>query len=96
MSQLTLTATTRQPLKPLVEAALNNELRILEAAIQRSERRLGEFEAVHGMDTRQFIERFEKDEFPETLEFVEWIGEYRLLIRLREKADAYRGISIVN
>ena len=96
MSQLTLTATTNQPLKPLVEAALNNELRTLEAAIQRSERRLGEYEVAHGMDSSQFIERFENDELPETLEFVEWVGEYRLSIRLREKADAYRGISIVN
>lgn len=96
MSQLTLTATTHQPLRPLVEAALNNEMRILEAAIQRSERRLGDYEAAHGMESGQFIERYENDELAETLEFAEWIGEYRLLIRLREKADAYRGISIVN
>jgi hypothetical protein len=35
MNQLTLTTTTQRPLQPLVEAALNNELRMLEAAIQR-------------------------------------------------------------
>ena len=41
-------------------------------------------------------QRYENDELPESLEFAEWIGEYRLLSRLREKADAYRGIKFVH
>lgn len=96
MNQLTLTARTKRPLRPLVEAALNSELRMLEAAIQRTETRLRGFETAHGMSSTQFLERFENDELPETLEFDEWVGEYRLLIRLREKADAYRGIEFAH
>ncbi len=92
MNQLTLTATTQRPLQPLIEAALNSELRLLEAAIQRTEQRLRGFEAAHGMSSAQFVLRYENDELPETLEFDEWVGEYRLLNRLCEKADAYRGI----
>jgi len=32
----------------------------------------------------------------ETLELAEWIGEYRLLERLREKADMLEGARLVN
>jgi len=96
MNQLTLTATTQRPLRPLIEAALNNELRLLEAAIQRTEQRLRGFETAYGMSSAQFILRYENDELPETLDFDEWVGEYRLLSRLREKADAYRGIRFVH
>ena len=66
MNQLTLTATTQQPLRPLVEAALNSELRMLEAAIQRTEKRLHGYEAAHGMSSAQFLQRYENDELPET------------------------------
>lgn len=96
MNQLTLTATTQRPLQPLVEAALNSELRLLEAAIRRTEQRLRDFETSYGMNSVQFIQRYENDELPETLDFDEWVGEFRLLGRLREKADAYRGIRFVH
>ena len=96
MNQLTLTATTQRPLQPLIEAALNNELRILEAAIQRTERKIHGYEVTYGMSSAHFLRRYENDELPETLEYAEWIGECRLLGRLREKADAYRGIKFVH
>ena len=96
MNQLTLTTTDQRPLRPLIEAALNNELRLLEAAIQRTEGRIRRFEAAHGMSSAEFLQRYENDEFPETLDFADWIGEYRLLSRLREKANAYREITFVH
>ncbi len=39
-----------------------------------------------------FIQRYENDALEETLEFAEWIGEYRLRERLLEKAAAVRAI----
>lgn len=96
MAELTLVSTRQRLLKPLVEAALANELRLLEAAIRRTEQRLREFEARYQLPTDEFIRRFEDDEFEETLELAEWIGEYRLLERLRDKADALRGIEFAD
>jgi hypothetical protein len=87
MTKLTLVSAHKRPLKPLVEAALTNELRLLEAGIRRTQKRLDEFEARYRLSTHEFVDRFEHDEFEETLEFAEWMGEYRLLERLREKAD---------
>jgi hypothetical protein len=69
---------------------------MVEAAIQRTEKKIRGYETGHGMTSTHFVQRYENDELPETLEFAEWIGEYRLLSRLREKADAYRGITFIH
>jgi hypothetical protein len=96
MAKVTLISTRDRPLQPLVEAALGNELRLLEAGIQRTEQRLREFEHKHQMTTTEFVARYENDELPESLEFAEWIGEHRLLMRLRDKAETVREIQFAN
>ncbi len=96
MEELTLVSSYRRPLRPLVEAALQNELRLLQVNIKRTEQNLSNFETRFGLSTTEFIQRFENDELPETLDYVEWIGEYRLLMRLHEKAKALREIRFAN
>ena len=90
MSELRLISSRKQPLKPLIEAALNNELRLLEAGLRRTQQRLHDFEAQYGFSTSEFVQRFENNRLGETLDFDEWIGEHRLLKRLEEKADTLR------
>jgi len=96
MTELILISPRKRQLKPLVEMALHNELRLLEAGIRRTRRKLHEFEARYDLPSAEFIHRYEQDELEETLEFAEWIGEYRLLERLREKADTLQGIQFAN
>jgi hypothetical protein len=96
MTELLLVSKRRESLKPLVEAALANELRLMDAGIARTERRLREFEARYELATADFLRRFENDELDETLEYAEWIGEHRLLMRLKDKADTLRGIQFAN
>lgn len=96
MTELILISANQRPLKPLVESASANELRLLEASIRRTKQRLGEFEDKYQLTTAEFIRRFENDEFEETLEFAEWIGESRMLERLREKAETLKGITFAN
>jgi hypothetical protein len=79
-----------------VEAALANELRLLETGIRQTEERLKEFEKKYQMLTEDFLSRYENDEFEETMDFVEWIGESRLLKCLREKAETIRDIQFAN
>ncbi len=94
MTQVTLSSDAERPLRPLVEGALAEALRLEEAGLQRTEQRLREFEGRYGMTTAEFIERYERDELEDTPDFGEWVGEYRLLLRQREKADALHGIRI--
>ena len=96
MAELTLVSSRQRQLKPLVEAALHNELRLLEAGIRRTRQKLQEFETQYGLPSAEFIRRYEQDELEETLEFAEWIGEYRLLERLEEKVDTLREIRFAN
>ncbi|GAJ12849.1 unnamed protein product [marine sediment metagenome] len=99
MAEFTLISPRKRQLKPLVEAALHpvlviqdkcNELRLLEVGIRRTEQKLQGFETRYGLPSTEFVRRYEQDRLEETLEFAEWIGEYRLLEPLLEKADALR------
>ncbi len=92
MTTLTLISTSPYALRPLVKAALENQSRLLQAGIRRTEARLRAFETEHGWPSAEFVRRYENDELPETLEFAEWIGEYRLLMRLREKITTLQEI----
>ncbi len=96
MNDVKLISKRNRQIKPLVEAALANELRLLETGIRQTEQRLQEFEKKHQMPTQDFISRYENDEIEETLEFAEWIGEFRILKCLREKAEALRDIKFAN
>jgi hypothetical protein len=96
MSTLTLSSTKERPLRPLVEAALENELRLLQAGIARTEARVQAFEAEYEFTSAEFVRRYEHDELPETLAFDEWLGEVHMLARLREKAETLQGIQVAD
>lgn len=96
MTDIRLISKQNRQIKPLVEAALANELRLLETGIRRTEERLKEFEKKYQMLTQDFLTRYENNEIEETLDFVEWIGESMLLKRLREKAEVIRDIQFAN
>jgi len=96
MAALTLTSPRRRPLRPLIEGAIHNELGLLQSGIRRTERRLQAFEKQYSLSTEEFLRRYENDELPETLDYAEWVGEYRLLERMREKADTLQEIRFAN
>lgn len=74
----------------------NNGLRLLQVAIRRTEQRLEQFERTYNLATDEFVRQFENDELEETLDFTDWIGEYRLVNRLREKAETLQGLEFAN
>lgn len=96
MTKLTLISSYDHPLKPLVEAALNNEVRILESGIRRTEQHLKRYESQHRLSTDKFIQAYENNQLEEKLEFTEWIGEYRMLERLKQKAQTLREVNFVD
>lgn len=96
MPELKLISSGKRDIKTIVESALQNELSLLEAGIRKTENNLKRFEEKYSMNTSRFLTGYENDEFEETLEFAEWIGEARMLERLAEKADALKSIHIEN
>jgi len=69
MTELILTSPGQRPLRSLVEAALHNELRLLQAAMRRTDGRFQVFETQYDMSSAEFLRRYEHDELQETLEF---------------------------
>ena len=96
MTELTLVSPDQRRLRPLVEAAIQNELRLLAAGIRRTERRLRGFEEKYGLATAEFLQQYENDKLEETLDFDEWIGEWRLLERLQDNASTLQEIQFAN
>ena len=90
---LTLTSSSPQALRPLIEAAIHTELRVLQAGIRRSQQRIADFETQYGMTTEEFLPRYRNDEIPETLETIEWVGESKLLERLYVDETVLRKVS---
>jgi siderophore synthetase component len=73
--------------------ALNAYKVHLRASIQRTKRRLAEFETRYGVDTARFLQEMTAEDLASgDLEYVEWAGEARLLggleAELRELEDA--------
>jgi hypothetical protein len=96
MAELILRSPRQRSLKSLVEAALQNELRLLQAGIRRSRLKLQELETRYEFSTDEFLQRYENNQLQETLEFTEWVGEHRLMQRLQEKAQTLQEIKFAD
>ena len=60
----------------------------LETGLRVTADRLRGFEAQYGITTAEFVARYADDQIEETLETIEWLGEYRLAVNIRQKLDA--------
>jgi hypothetical protein len=96
MTELTLISHHEGALKPLIEGAISEALRSTQSGIARCEERLKAFEQQHGITSADFLQRYENDEFQETLELGEWIGEIKMLQRLQNKVNRLRGVEFVH
>lgn len=96
MAELKILCKHPDSLKLFFKDMLAKELQLLSHSIQRTESRLREFEDKYQLSTEEFLRRYENDEFSETLELDEWIGESMMLKRLRKKIDLYGGVKFVN
>lgn len=96
MPELKLLSPGKREIRAIVEAALQNELCLLEAGIRRTEHKLRTFEEKYTMNTEQFLAAYENDRLEETLDFAEWIGEIRMLDRLHEKTETLKSIQFEN
>jgi hypothetical protein len=70
-----------------VKVVSNKNQKHIEDAISQAKERLRVFEEKYHLCTMEFISRYENDEYKETLDFDEWIGEYRMLQRLLERKE---------
>lgn len=95
-AQLTLISPKGAFIKPLIESALRSELNLIELGLSQTEKRLHAFESQHGMSSGEFYRALTADEIDETMETVEWAGEYKTWLRLQDKRDTLLELEIAN
>ncbi len=95
-AQVTLFSPSGVPIRALVESALRSELKMIDLSLGRTQRNLQNFEQKYGMNTLEFYRRLTEDELQESLDFIEWAGEYKTLLRLQAKRQALQDIQFVN
>ena len=88
LQQVTITSQAKVKIKPLLEAALTNEKKLLKHGLQRTRERLSAFEAQQKMSSEEFARRFGAGELEETLEYIDWLMEIKALQMLEEQYDA--------
>lgn len=96
MNELRIKCQHPEALKILLKNAVDEELRSLLDGIRRTEERLREFEKKYQLSTDDFLQRYQNDEFEETLELDEWIGESWMLKSLRQEVEELKGVEFVN
>jgi len=91
LQQITVVSDAPVALKPLLEAAIQSELRVLELGLERTRQRLRALEEQHGLSSEEFERRFNSGQIAESLEFIEWSGEIKTWRLLQSQQQALQG-----
>lgn len=94
VQQITITADTPIALRPLIESAVQSELRMLELGVERTIQRLHTFEDQYGLTSAEFEQRFESGAVDESLDFIEWAGEIKTYQLLKLQLQTLRKIQL--
>jgi len=84
------------PLRSFIESAVKKELRQLEDAFRQTQAQLRVFEARYELSTDEFVSSYEANQIDETLETIEWLGEYRMAQHIQRKIDGVKGIEFAH
>lgn len=72
IQQIVIRSDSQVSLKPLIESAIRNRLKMLELGIARTRERLTRFEQKFEMSSEEFERRFDGQDLQETLGFLDW------------------------
>lgn len=77
--------------RQLLVNALSRELTLVDNSIERTKKRLEEFEKKYQMSTGEFYKRFQAGKLGDADDFIDWAGEHELLEHAaREKRELTR------
>ena len=94
LQQITVQSESSIDLRPLLETAIQGELRSIQHGINLTRAKLEGFEKQYGMTTDEFLQRFNSEDLDETLDFIDWYGETKMLALLQEKKKALEGAQV--
>jgi hypothetical protein len=90
LQEVVITTNANESLKPLLEMAIQNQLKTLQHGIQRTRERVAEFERRAGISSVDFEKKLQTEEIVETIETIDWGME---LTALRLLEGQYQSLS---
>ena len=88
LQEIVIKTNASEALKPLVEAAIRNQIKVLRHGVQRTKERIAEFEKRAGMSSVEFEQKLQMDEIAETLETIDWNMELAALRLLESQCQS--------
>ena len=90
LQEITIRTENAEVLKPLVRAAMEREIKLLEYSVQRTRDALRVFEQRFNMATEEFERKFRSGEIEESLDFIDWWMETEALHYLVSQLQSMR------
>jgi len=94
MAEIVIRTGKPESIMPVLDSAIRNQLKLLKTSINRTKVRISSFEQKYNMSTEQFIQKIREGMDDDNLEFVEWLGETKILKRLEEEYKELEGLRI--
>ena len=97
MSTIYVEPVQNRPVLRLVETAVQGEIARLEIALALAKKRLASFEQKYHVASEEFIATMTAEDLSGgDDEYVQWAGEYKLMVRLQEKLSQLRDLRFGN
>jgi len=84
MTQVIIKSNTAANVKRLLQAAIEQELRVLKIGIEKTNQNLKWLEKQFGMESPQFYEAFQAGKMGDQIDYIKWAGEYETLQQLEQ------------
>ena len=94
MTQLIVNSPSASHVRPLIQAALDHEIHILQMGIEKTKRRLHNFDKLFKMKMLISYQAFQNWDMDDEMEYMKWAGEYETLLQLEEDYAQIRGIQM--
>ena len=94
MAEILIKGNNPESIMPVLDSAIRNQLKLLKTSINRTKIRISSFEQKYNMSTEQFMQKIREGMDDDNLDYVEWIGERKILKRLEEEYKELEGLQI--
>ena len=85
MAEIVIRTGKPELVMPILDSAIRNPLKLLKTSINRTKMRIDDFEQKYNMSTEQLMQKIRNGMDDDNLDFVEWVGETKILKRLEEE-----------
>lgn len=94
MSKIIVGHDDTEELKALVKAALENEIKIINIGIRKTQENLQKLEDKYKMDSNTFYREYSSGEMGDDIEYIRWAGEVETLMRLQRNLKELSGAEV--